>query len=154
MTFKDLKQNGILYILDIKDVSIQQGVAEDVSLPHVDTHYMTPNELVIDITVGIDGHKISYTMKENSEVCYAGNKMITPNKDSVLKEVQNIKIRYENLLNQVDYYKEVINKCSGLLKEYDPEFRDKQERDARIASLEETIKQLQESIKVLVDKEK
>lgn len=149
MTFKDLKQNGIAYILDIKEITLSQAKVLGVGLPHLDTHYSTGTDLVIDIILEVDGCEKTFTMKENCELGYAGNLLITPNRDAVLNEVRSIKLKNEGILDQVTYYKESIDKCSTLLKEFDPIYKEKQENDARMCRLEKSLQEMQDVLKVL-----
>lgn len=55
--------------------------------------------MVTDITIKVGDNTKTYTFKDNTEIRYAENLVISPNRDVILCEVKSIKDRSEQVLN-------------------------------------------------------
>lgn len=151
MMFKDIKQGDTIYLFDRTNLTIQTGKVTAVGLSHAGK-YNNLFEIVIDITIDVDGSSTTYTFKDSNEVGYAGQIMITPNKDNVIKEVKSLKSQAEDILNSVDKSKETIEKCSQLIAEFDPVYKERKENDARYSKLETEISNIKQMISELANK--
>ena len=61
--------------------------------------------------------------------------------------------RCEDVLSSVDRHKEIIEKSSRLLEEWNPEYREKAETEKRLAALEAGISDIKGMIKTLSEKQ-
>lgn len=140
MLFKDVKQGCPLYIFDRNSVSVKTGNITGVTFPHLSNQ---PNGgMVVDVTVNVDGNAQTYEIKDTSESAYVGTTMLTPNVDSVLTEIRALKTQSEEIVRSVDKHEGIISKCSTLLSELDPVYKEKQLNEQRLSRLEESIDKL------------
>lgn len=140
MLFKDVKQGYPLYIFDRNNVSIKTGSVTAVTFPHISTK---PNGgMVVDVTVTIDGATQQYEIRDTSECAYVGTTMLSPNIESVLNEVRLLRAQSEEAIKSVDRHKENISKCTTLLTEFDPVYKEKQANEQRLTNIENSIEKL------------
>lgn len=152
MMFKDLKQNDTVYVLNTKCVKLNAVKIQEISVPHIDTYSNNPTEMVIDITLDIDGHKKSFTVKDRAKQGFGGDCLISIDKDCILQKVRDIKQQSEEILDKIEIYKDTVCKCSDILNRYDPVYKERQKSEERICNLENSIKELKDTIKLLVNK--
>lgn len=105
-------------------------------------------EMVVDII--IDGKQ--YTFKENSDTGYTSDLIITLSKDIILREIEAIKSQGEQMLSQIDQIKENVEKCSTLLAEFNPVYKEKQETDRRLSRLETSLDELKNLLQSALSK--
>ena len=115
MLFKDIKQNYPVYILDKQDLSVIQGKATSVSFPRMDMNpKIGKTEMVVDVTIEVNGKTGTYTIPENLSVTYAGNLVLSTDKQGLSGEIEAMKNNAEQILASVDRQKEILNKASSL----------------------------------------
>lgn len=151
MIFKDVKQGDAIYLFDRNNISVQTGKVTAVTGSHAGK-YNNVFEMVVDITVNTDGNTQTYTFKDSNEVSYNGQIMLTPNKENVVREVKQLKSQAEDVLNNVEKSKETISKCSTLIAEFDPIYKERKENDERYSKLESEIASIKELITNLANK--
>jgi hypothetical protein len=140
MLFKDIKQGYPIYIFDRNSVTVKTGNATAVSFPHISNKVNTG--MVVDVTINIDGNSQQYEIKDTSECAYVGTIMLSPNIDSVLNEIRGLKAQSEEVVKSIDKHQDTINKCSALLTEFDPIFKEKQVNEERLSRIEKSIDKL------------
>lgn len=151
MLFKDVKQNYPVFILDKQNVKFTQGKVQSVSFPHMDNSApLGMNKTVIDVVIEADGKSATYAMPENLSIVYAGDIVLSTDKDGIVREIEAMKMSAEQVLNSVDRQREIVEKSSQLLVELNPEFKAKQENEQRLSSLESSMKELKDMMKGLV----
>lgn len=138
MMFKDIKQGDAIYLFDRNNISIQTGKVTAVNPSHAGK-YNNTFDMVVDLTIDVDGTMQTYTFKDSNEVSYAGQIMISPNIDSVLKEIKQTKNQSEDALKSVDKNREIVEKCTNLIAEFDPVYKERKENDQRYSKLENEI---------------
>ena len=145
MLFKDIKQNFPVYILDKQNMSFTQGKVQSVSFPHIDNSSpMGMGKTVIDVAIEADGKSGTYAMPENLSVVYAGNIVLSTDRDGIMREVEAMKTSAEQILASVDKQKEIVEKSTALLTELNPEYRAKQQNEQRLSNLESSMKELKD----------
>lgn len=148
MLFKDIKQNYPVHILDKDNVSYIQGKVVSVSFPHMDnTNPMSMGKTVVDVVIDADGKSATYTIPENMGIVYAGNLVLSTDKDGIIREVEDLKTSSEQYLKSVDKTRQVLEKSTSLLAELNPEIKAKQENELRLSNLENTMKDIQSDMK-------
>lgn len=148
MLFKDIKQNYPVHILDKDNVSYIQGKVVSVSFPHMDnTNPMSMGKTVVDVVIDADGKSATYTIPENMGIVYAGNLVLSTDKDGIIREVEALKTSSEQYLKSVDKTRKVLEKSTSLLAELNPEIKAKQENELRLSNLENTMKDIQSDMK-------
>ena len=156
MTFKEIQQGQILYILD-KD-SIRLKTAKVTStLPHIETPaalYTTQSSLQLmrDITIEEDGTNKTYSIPEHLSITYAGNKVLATNSQLLTSEVERMVCDAEKALSQVSHYEEVKQKAPDLLAQLNPAYKERMENDKRFTKIEESVTNIHGLVKQLLDK--
>lgn len=143
MLFKDIKQNYSVYVLDKDKLSLSDGKAITVGFPRYD---LTAKSTVVDITVDVDGKTATYAIPENLSVTYAGNLVLSTDKEGLVREIEAMKTSAEQIIASVDHQKEVIEKSSTLLSELNPQFKERQETEKRFANIESSVNKIEELV--------
>ena len=141
--FSTLRQNSPIYILDKKGAPVlKKGVIESVSQQRsrTGTFYGQPLDMVVDITVNVDGTKEEFkNIPASLSIANDGNLVISESKESMSTEVDSMLSISNQILESVDYHKDVIDKCEQILKDLNPQFAKDKLQEEKINSLEERI---------------
>ena len=145
MLFKDVKQNYTVYILDKQDMNIFQAKVSAVGFPRMDIMQNTPNtQTVVDITLDSNGKIATYTIPESLSVTYAGNIVLSTDKDGLMREIEAMKNNAEQVLASVDKQKQILDKANTLLSELNPIYKEKKETDLRFSKIENSISEMKD----------
>lgn len=148
MLFKDVKQNYPVYILDKQELTFSQGKVMSVGFPRMDVMSKPVNpintQMVIDITVENGGKSATYTIPEGLSITYAGNIVLSTDKEGLVREIEAMKNSAEFIINSMDKQKQILDKSNKLLSELNPAFKEKQEVDSRFANIENSINEMKE----------
>lgn len=145
MLFKDIKQNYPVYILDKQDLSFVQGKVQSVSFPHMDnTNPSMMGKTVIDVVIDAGGKSATYSMPENMSIVYAGNLVLSTDKEGISREVEAMKSNAEQAIAGIDRQKMIVEKSTKLLTELNPAFKEKQENEQRLTKIESSIAEMKE----------
>lgn len=143
MLFKDIKQNYPVHILDKEKLSLSDGKAITVGFPRYD---LTAKTTVIDITLDVNGKTATYAIPENLSVTYAGNLVLSTDKDGLVREIEAMKTSAEQIISSVDHQKDIIAKSSTLLSDLNPQFKERQETEKRFANIESSVNKIEELV--------
>lgn len=138
--FSALNQNSLIYILDKTDSpKLKVGEVVGVSSPH--TNYSTSYQgSTVDLKVKIDGsiHEYNAIPSSYSVITYNNGKItLSETKQALCGEVESMLASSQQIVNNIDSYKQNIIDCENILKELNPQYaKDKQHED-RLNSLEE-----------------
>lgn len=143
MLFKDIKQNYPVHILDKDKLSLSDGKAITVGFPRYD---LTAKTTVIDITLDVNGKTATYAIPENLSVTYAGNLVLSTDKEGLVREIEAMKTSAEQIISSVDHQKDIIAKSSTLLSDLNPQFKEKQETEKRFANIESSVNKIEELV--------
>lgn len=102
-------------MFDRNNIEVQTVQVVSVSTPHMDK-YDNQFNMVVDVAVLNAGKTQTYTFKDSNEVGYTGQLMITPNKECVIKELQLLKSQSQTILDNIDQYKQNVEKCDKLIR--------------------------------------
>lgn len=145
MLFKDVKQNYTVYILDKQDMNISQAKVSAVGFPRMDIMQNTHNtQTVVDITLDSNGKIATYTIPESLSVTYAGNIVLSTDKDGLMHEIEAMKNNAEQVLASVDKQKQILDKANTLLSELNPVYKEKKETDLRFSKIENSISEMKD----------
>lgn len=152
MQFKDLKQNYPVYIFDKQNITFTPGKIMSVSFPHMDnSNPMVMGKSVVDIVIEAGGKSATYAIPDSMSVAYAGDLVISTDRDSIIREVEAIKNNSEQYLKGVERTKTVLEKSTSLLAELNPEIRAKQENEQRLSKMEQSIQELKKMFEGFMD---
>lgn len=151
MTFKDIKQNNTVFILDKNNLKVIPAKVINASQPKIDmskpNSCMSGTTLIVDIDLNIEGKTVSYSIPENLEITYTNTGLvlsIDPNK--LVNEVNSLHREAKDQLAKKEYYEEVIKKTPDLMAELNPQLKEKQETDRRLNTMESSISNMRSDI--------
>lgn len=150
MLFKDLKSGYPIYIFDRDNVVFTSTKVISVNPPHFDSHYGSPTEMVVDVT--IEGMPKPYTFKDSTDTGYVGSLVITTERDKALLEVETLQAQSEQAWDKRDTYRSIADKCAQIRSEYSPAFKEKRENDERLSKIECTVSELKNVVTDLIQK--
>lgn len=155
MVFKDVKKDYPVYILDKNELTISQGKVLSIGFPRTDLLQRTNTTLpqtVVDVTIQNGDKSATYTIPENLSITYAGDIVLSTDRESLTHEVEALKNRAEQILDSVDKQKQILEKANELLSELNPVFKEKKETDVRFSKIEESIQEIKEMFSALTGK--
>lgn len=136
--FSALRQGSLLYILEKGEKPILKiGQVQSVSQPVPKTY----TESFVDISVKVGDEVVDFKQLPStlSIANFNGNMVLAETKELMNAEVEAM-VRISNqALDSVDYHKNVIQCCDGILKELNPRYAKEKEREETIASMENRI---------------
>lgn len=143
MLFKDIKQNYPVYILDKQEFCIIQGKATAVSFPRVEMNQKTGrSEMVVDVTVEANGKTATYAIPENLSVTYAGNIVLSTDKQGLTGEVEAMVASADQVIASVAHAQKIKDNAPAILAELNPVYREKQETEQRFGKIEGSISEM------------
>lgn len=149
MAFKDVKQNYSVYILNKQDITITDGKVISVGFPHLDLSTkpaMGQSQMVVDVTIEANSKTATYSIPENLSVTYAGDVVLSTDKQGLMAEVEQMKNTAEKILESVPKQKEVVDKTTILLSELNPIYKEKKETEQRFSKIEESISRMESTV--------
>ena len=97
-------------------------------------------ETVVDVMVNIRGQQVPLKdLKANADVDDNGNIIVSCSRDAINSEVAMMRQKSLDILNSIEYHKNVIACCDKMLNTLNPEIAAKQEQEQRIQGLEQKI---------------
>ena len=142
--FQTLRANSPIYILH-KDATpyVETGAVVSVSAPMpkfpMPAHqFGAPTEMVVDVVARVNGQTLTFQkLSANKEVedSSINGLVISTNRDAMNAEVSAIKQKSIDILNSVDYHKNLIVGCDKILESLNPEYAEKQRQAEEINSL-------------------
>lgn len=150
--FSALNQGSLIYILDKTDgIKLKIGTITSISAPR--TNYNPTlnqiNQQVVDIKCQVDGINQEYNSIPStySLVSYNNGKLIiSETKQSLTYEVETSLQAAQQVIDNIDTYKQNVVDCENILKELNPQFAKDQERDTRLNSLEEKFENVENKL--------
>lgn len=155
MTFKEVKQGHTVYILDKSALTLSEGRVT-AAAQHLGgtlgTYTQAQGQLMVDVTIEVDGKAQTYTIPETLAVTFANNIVLATTQQGLAGEVQRMKAEAERILASVDRQKEIVDKADGLLAELNPQYKERQETERRFGKIEESVNGIQAMVKQLLSK--
>lgn len=133
------KQN--MTILDSKVIS--------VGFPHMDMNnkpQLGQSQMVVDVTIESEGKTATYTIPENLSVTYAGDIVLSTDKQGLLFEIEAMKNSAEKVLESVPRQREIIDKATTLLADLNPIYKEKKQNEERFNKMETSINKLEQTV--------
>lgn len=152
MYFKDLKQNYPVYILDKQTLTLTQGKAVAVGFPRMEMNPVAGKSgMVVDVSIVADGKTANYVIPENLSVTYAGNLVLSVDRQGLAGEVESMKVTAEQAIASVEQQKQILEKSTTLLAELNPTYREKQETEQRFSKIEASMGELKDMLSRLLN---
>ncbi len=152
MYFKDLKQNYPVYILDKQTLTLTQGKAVAVGFPRMEMNPAAGKSgMVVDVSIVADGKTANYVIPENLSVTYAGNLVLSVDRQGLAGEGESMKVTAEQAIASVEQQKQILEKSTTLLAELNPTYREKQETEQRFSKIEASMGELKDMLSRLLN---
>lgn len=158
MLFKDLKPGYPVYILERKDgMKAVQGRTVNVTppyFPQISAGQMpsqTTMQRMVDVTVETEGRTNTYAIPETLSVTYAGDTVLSTDREGVLREVESVKSRNDEELRLVEKRREENIQCERILEEWNPAFAEKKEQEKRIVGIENEVKGMKKMLSEFIN---
>lgn len=157
--FSNLRTNSQLYILHKEQTPyVEIGQVVSVSQPQPRfpvTNFMSPQELVVDIVVRINGTDITLQkLPANLDVADQGTAngalVITTSREAMNAEVDSLRQKSLGILNSVDYHKKVVQDCEVLLQRLNPEFAEQKQQKQEIDTLKAQMSEMMSGMRELM----
>lgn len=144
ITFRDIKQNYSVHVLDKRTMTVTQSKVQSVTAPHMDyNQHNGMSQMVVDVTLDIEGRVSQYTIRDTLSVAYAGTHLVlATEKAGLIGEIEAMKNTAEQVLQSVDRQREVLAKANELLGKLDPATKGMELAEERLKSLEESTKRI------------
>ena len=156
MTFKDIKENNVVYILDKNNLQVIKAKVKNSPIPKIDMNKpnlgLSNSSLVVDLDLEINGKVTQYTIPESLEVTYTSTGLVLSTESSkLISEVEAMAKEANDTLAKEDYFKKVLEKSSSLLAELNPQLKERQETDRRLNLLEDKLSKVLTAVEKLTD---
>ena len=133
--FSALSQGSSIYLLD-KTSSPKFLVGEIVGVTQPKYSF---NQATVDLKVKIEDsvQEFNNLPSINSMSTYnSGKLLISETKQGIQNEVETILNNSQNILSNINTYKQTVKDCENILKQINPQFAKDKERDDRLQNLE------------------
>lgn len=107
--------------------------------------------MVVDVSIEADGKTANYVIPESLSVTYAGNLVLSVDRQGLAGEVESMKAAAEQAIASIEQQKRILEKSTSLLAELNPAFREKQETEQRFGKIEATMGELKDMLSRLVN---
>ena len=156
MTFKDIKENNVVYILDKNNLHVIKSKVKNSPIPKIDINKpnlgLSNSSLVVDLDLEINGKVTQYTIPESLEVTYTSTGLVLATESSkLIPEVEAMAKEAKDTLAKEAYFKKVLEKSSTLLAELNPQLKERQETDRRLNLLEDKLSKVLTAVEKLTD---
>lgn len=157
--FSNLRTNSQIYILH-RDATpyIEIGQVVSVSQPrprYQTNNYISPQEQVVDVVVGINGNNITLqSLPANLDVAdqgtINGSLFISTSRDAMNTEINSMRQKSLDIINSVEHHKKVIQDCELLLQRLNPEFAEQKQQKQEIDMLKSQMSEIMAGMKDLM----
>lgn len=156
--FSNLRTNSQIYILH-RDatpyVEIGQVISVSQPRPRYQNNYITPQEQVVDIVVGINGNNITLqSLPANLDVAdqgtINGSLFISTSRDAMNTEINSMRQKSLDIINSIDHHKKTIQDCELLLQRLNPEFAEQKHQKQEIDMLKTQVSEMMNGMKELM----
>ena len=106
--------------------------------------------MVVDVSIEADGKTANYVIPETLSVTYAGNLVLSVDRQGLAGEVESMRTSAEQALAAVEHQRRIVEKSTGLLAELNPAFREKQETEQRFSKIESSMNEVKQMLSRLI----
>lgn len=116
-----------------------------------------PQETVVDLTIKTDTGTYSFNgIPTNLEVadtfCNGEAAVISDNRDAMSAEIMSLKQKSQDVLDNTPYHEGMIKVCDVAIGILNPEYAEKQERDAEFLKLKSQVDGMSNKLDLLIEK--
>ena len=136
-------------MLNKQNMTISDNKVISVGFPHMDMNnkpQLGQSQMVVDVTIESEGKTATYTIPENLSVTYAGDIVLSTDKQGLLCEIEAMKNSAEKVLESVPRQREIIDKATTLLADLNPIYKEKKQNEERFNKMENSINKLEQTV--------
>jgi len=162
--FQSVRPSSQIYILHRGDTPrIEVGYVTNQPIPRpkyqLPAAFGTPQEMVVDLIVKVNDMPFNYnSLPAQSDVADSlsngENIVISDSKEAMNAEIINLKQKSIDVINSVEFHKDLVSKYEKLLSDINPEFAEKQEQKMEIDTLKLQMAEMSKSISSLMEANK
>lgn len=138
MQFKEAQTGMPIYVFSRSELSLIPDKITAVVPSHFDPNVPT-GKMVIDITTA-SGKK--YAIDDAVTVAYFDNCAISLDREHILREIEIYKNNSQAILDEIPKHKNIVEKCTKVLEDNNPELRAKRVNEERFNKIEGSIDEL------------
>ena len=150
MTFKELRPNNIVHILDKRDgATYTQGKVLNVGQPRVEMPNnmqiqapgaitgMSIPSMVVDVTIEANGKTATYVFAEGATTATVDKCVLfATDKEAILRELDSTITECEQYIEGVDAKKKLLQQSNELKSQLDTAYKEKQATENRFKTIE------------------
>ena len=162
--FQSVRPNSQIFILHRGDTpSIEIGSVTNQPMPRpkyqLPTAFGQPQEMVVDIVVKVNDRTVNYNnLPAQLDIADSSSNgesiVISDSKEAMNAEILNLKQKSTDIINSVDFHKELLDKYEGILAQLNPEFAERQEQRQELDTLRSQMAEMSRSISALMETNK
>lgn len=146
--FSTLHNGSPIYLLDKAAMKIRVAQVQSVTLPKpIIGQSYAMNTSVVDLIVTSDGETINLQSVPSAlSVANQNNVIISETREGMTGEIENMRRISQQVIDNVDFHRENIERCDALLRELNPQLAKEQQQEEKIAQLETSLAEMKEML--------
>jgi hypothetical protein len=143
--FNSLRPENVFYVLKknrIPVLSIGRVVKVSNPVPKYNTSFQTSIngfETVVDVLVNVDGVETEFKQLPANKSIFdyeGGTVIVSDDKNAINSEVESLLNYSQNIIDNVEYHQKVIQSCSSILTDLNPQIAKEKKQEEKINNLE------------------
>lgn len=149
--FGALRQNNRVYVLDKGEKpTLKIGQVTAVTSPA--PVYGQYNSYTVDVTVSLDGQtSVFQQLPSTSSIATSNGLVVAETADVMAVEVEGLMRNSQQILDNIEHHKTVVNECSEILKTLNPKYAKDKQQEEKIDILENKVTGIEESLGSIKD---
>lgn len=159
--FQSVRPNSPIYVLRKgDDIRLETGYVINQPIPkpkyQIPQTFGQPQEMIVDLVIKLNDATVNYnSLPAQADISdsYSNgeNIVISDSRDAMNAEIMSIKQKSLDIVNSVDYHKNLVQQYDRILSEFNPEMAEKQAQQQEIASLREQMEQMSKNMALLIE---
>lgn len=159
--FQSVRPNSPIYVLRKgDDIRLETGYVINQPIPkpkyQIPQTFGQPQEMIVDLVIKLNDDTVNYnSLPAQADISdsYSNgeNIVISDSRDAMNAEIMSIKQKSVDIVNSIDYHKNLVQQCDKILSEFNPEMAEKQAQQQEIASLREQMEQMSKNMALLIE---
>lgn len=111
-------------------------------------------EMVVDVKVKVGDETMDFKqLPANLSIANFGqsNIVVSESREAMLSEVEGMMRSSQCVLDSLDYHKNVIDSCDGILQVLNPQFAKEREQEQKIGTLEDKVTGMEDTLQEIKD---
>lgn len=165
MTFKELRPNSIVHILDKRDgATYTQGKVLNVGQPRFEMPNnmqaqapgaipgMSVPSMVVDVTIEANGKTATYIFAESATTATVDKRVLfATDKESILRELDTTISECEQYIEGIEEKKKLLQQSNDLKSQLDTAYKEKQATENRFKTIEKAQDKLNDKVDKILE---